>query len=60
MKPTTPAAQGGRGGDMLAGASSAPITLAAYRAQRLAARFALPIEQAAIVAALAFGGGAHG
>jgi len=45
---------------MLAGASSAPITLAAYRAQRLAARFALPIEQAAIVAALAFGGGAHG
>ncbi len=59
MKQKTPAVSG-RGMELLAGASSAPITLPAYRAQCLAARYALPIEQAAIVAALAFGGAHHG
>jgi len=60
MKSNTPAAQGGRGVELLAGASTPAITLPAYRAQCLAARYALPIEQAAIVAALAFGGAHHG
>jgi hypothetical protein len=60
MERKTPAAQGGRGMELLAGASVAPITLTTLRAQHIAARYALPIEQAAIVAALAFGGAHHG
>jgi len=59
MEKKTPAVAG-RGVEGLAGASTAPIALAAYRAQHLAARFAMPIETAAIVAALAFGGAHHG
>ena len=35
-------------------------TLSAYRAQAIAARCALPIEAAAIVAALYFGGSING
>jgi len=58
MERKTPA-QKGRGVELLAGASIAPITLAAYRAQHLAARFAVPLESAAIVAALVWGS-AHG
>jgi len=38
----------------------ANLTLSAYRAQHVAARFALPIEVAATIATLAFGGAAHG
>lgn len=60
MERKTPAASSGRGMELLAGASVAPLTLTAYRAQHLASRFALPIETAAILAALAFGGNAHG
>lgn len=55
----TPAANG-RGVEMLPGDFRAPFTLAAYRAQSLAARFAIPIETAALVAALAWGGAGHG
>ena len=60
MKRNTPAAQGGRGVELLAGASTAPITLTAYRAQHLAARYGLAVETAATVAALHFGGAHHG
>ena len=59
MAKKTPAVTG-RGMETLSGNFQAPITLTSYRAQHLAARFALPIETAAIVAALAFAGGAHG
>jgi hypothetical protein len=60
MEWKTPTGRTGRGLEMLAGASDPSITLAAYRAQHLAARFALPIEQAAMIATLAFAhGGAH-
>lgn len=60
MERETPAARSGRGGELLAGASSAPDTLAAYRAQHLARRFSLPEGKAATIAALAFGGAHHG
>ena len=46
--------------DLLGGWSRRSDTLAAQRAQYLAIRFALPIETAALIAALAFGGAAHG
>ena len=46
--------------DMVSTASHEPYTLTALRLQFLASRFALPIETAAIIAALAFGGAAHG
>jgi hypothetical protein len=46
--------------ETLAGNFHAPVTLACLRAQHIAARFALPIESAAMIAALAFAGGAHG
>jgi hypothetical protein len=41
-------------------ATHKPFTVNALRIQHLAARYALPIETAAIIAALAFGGAAHG
>jgi hypothetical protein len=44
----------------LVGPSVTPSTLALIRAQHVASRFGLPIEHAAIIAALAFGGGPHG
>lgn len=59
MERKTPAATNGRGMETLPGNFHAPFTLTAYRAQHLAARFPLPIETAAIMAAFAFGG-AHG
>lgn len=60
MERKTPAGRAGRGADSLVGPSSVPPTLALIRAQHIAARYGLPIETAAIVAALAFGGGPHG
>jgi len=36
------------------------FSLSTLRAQLVASRYALPLETAAIVAALAFGGAAHG
>jgi len=46
----------GRGVELLAGASSAPITTTAMQAQFIAARFGIPATMAALVAAHAFGG----
>ena len=60
MERKTPAACGGRGLEMLAGGFHGPLTLAKYRAQHIASRYALPIETAALVAALALGGAHHG
>lgn len=60
MQNKTPAATNSRGLETLAGNFHAPFTLSGYRAQLIAGRFALPIEHAAIVAALAFGGAHHG
>lgn len=51
--------KGRAGCAMLPGDTQNSLTVSAYRAQHLAARYALPLEAAAIVAALAFGGG-HG
>ena len=58
MAKKTPAVNG-RGMETLTGIFHGPITLAAFQTQRLAARFALPLETAAILATLAFGGAAH-
>lgn len=57
-----PAGKTGRGGkvELPGSASTSPLTLSALRAQHLASRFGLPIKHAAIIAALAFGGGPHG
>ena len=44
----------------LASITPETLILSTYRAQCLASRFALPLETAAIMAALAFAGGAHG
>ncbi len=46
--------------EKLAGDFHALSTLSALRVQHLMARHALPIETAAIVSALAFGGHHHG
>jgi hypothetical protein len=54
MKAKTPAANG-RGMETLTGNFLAPITLASYHAQLIAARYALPFETAALVAAMAWG-----
>ena len=59
MAKKTPTANG-EGMETLPGNFQAPFTLTSYRAQHLAARFALPLETAAILAALAFAGGTHG
>ena len=56
MERKTPTACSGRGLEMLAGGFHGPLTLATYRAQLIASRHALPIETAALVAALALGG----
>ena len=60
MKHKTPAARSSRGLETLAGNLQAPLTVAAYRAQLIAARYAMPLNHAAIVASLAFGGVGHG
>ena len=60
MERKTPAAHSDRGMETLPGNFQAPFTLPSYRAQHLAARFALPPETAAILAALVFAGGTHG
>jgi hypothetical protein len=60
MERKTPTALGGRGMEKLAGGSNASFSTMAYRAQIVAARYALPLETAAIIAALAFGGSQHG
>ena len=59
MTPNNEAPAGGAGAsrECLVGPSRENLTLTAFRAQRLAARYALPIETAAILAVLAFGGG---
>ena len=57
MKRMTPAAQGDRGHEML-GCSFSGTT--AYRAQILASRYALSLESAAIIAALAWEQMHHG
>ena len=59
METKTPAAAGSRDLGTLGGIFQTPFTLANYRAQVIASRFAVPLEAAAIVAALAFAGGAH-
>ena len=59
MEQKTPTANG-RGLEKLGGQFQVPFSLAALRAQHLAARYALPLETAAIMAALAFGGAHHG
>lgn len=56
MAKKTPAATNGSGMETLPGNFQAPLTLSTLRIQHLAARYALPLETAAIVAALAFGG----
>jgi hypothetical protein len=53
-------ANAGASCDKLAGASHGFLTLSVLQAQHLAARYALPLETAAIVAALAFGGAHYG
>jgi len=60
MKMERPAATNGRAVEKLGGDFHCPFTLCAFRAQHVASRFGLPIETAAIVAALAFGGAANG
>jgi hypothetical protein len=60
MERKTPAAMNGRGLETLPGNFHALFSIVAYQAQTLAARFALPISTAAVVAAFAFGEGAHG
>jgi len=44
----------------LASITPETFSLSTFRAQLVASRYALPLETAAIVAALAFGGAAHG
>lgn len=58
MKTNNPTARGGAV-EKLAGEFHVPFTLDSYRTQLIASRYALPIETAAIMAALAFGGAAH-
>jgi hypothetical protein len=55
----TPTDEAGASRESLEGTSRDCFTLTTYRLQYLAARYALPVETAAIVAALAFAGGAH-
>ena len=55
METKTPTAGSGRGLDMLGGIDGS-VTLPTYRAQLFASRYALPIETATLVAALALGG----
>lgn len=59
MERKTPTAWGGRGMEKLAGGSDVSLSTTAYGAQIVATRFAVPLETAVIIAALAFGG-AHG
>ena len=59
MNNENPTIKGRASRNSCGGISCEPFTLTAYRAQHLAARFPLPIETAAIMAAFAFGG-AHG
>lgn len=59
MERKTPTACSGRGLEMLAGGFHRPLTLVAFRAQLIASRYALPLETAAVVAALALGSGDH-
>ena len=59
MNNENPTIKGRASRNSCGGISCEPFTRTAYRAQHLVARFALPIETAAIVAALAFAGGAH-
>ena len=60
MERKTPAAQGDRGVEKLAGHFHALNTPTAFQVQHLIARHALTFETAAIIAALAFGGSHHG
>ncbi|MDR3449307.1 MAG: hypothetical protein P4M15_06115 [Alphaproteobacteria bacterium] len=60
MEMKRPASTNGRAMEKLCGDFHCPFTLLTFRAQHVANRFALPIETAAIIAALAFGGAAHG
>ena len=56
----SPTTRGRASRNSCGGISCEPFTLAAYRAQCLSSRFALPLETAAMMAALAFGGAHHG
>lgn len=60
MERKTPAAQRDRGVEKLAGNLHALNTPTAFQVQHLISRYALTVESAAIIAALAFGGGHHG
>ena len=60
MERKTPAAQGDRGVEKLAGDFQVLNTPTIYQVQLLIARYALSFESAAIIAALAFEGGHHG
>ncbi len=59
MKRKTPAILGG-GVECFADASIAPISSIAMPAQFLASRYAITVELAATVLAIAFGGAPHG
>ena len=56
MEMKRPAATNGRAMEKLGGDFHCPFTLSTFRAQLIASRYALPLETAAIVAGLAFGG----
>jgi len=60
LEKQNPTAQGRVLWNSLVGASTESITLSAYRAQYLVGNYAIRPELAAMVAALAFGGGVHG
>ena len=55
MKRIAPAAKSDRGHETLPGGFSGPYTTTAYRSQIIAAKYALPLETAAIIAVLAWG-----
>ena len=53
----TPAGKAGASRESLVSTARENLTLTAYRAQRFACRYALPIETAALLAVLVFGAG---
>ena len=61
MEKQNPTAKGDRVlWNSLVGASTESLTLSAYRAQHLIGSYGIRPELAVMVAAFAFGGGAHG
>jgi|GEM_PF-1767328 len=60
MKTKTPHHEGGVSHGRLPSFTPANLSLSTFRAQLIASRYALSIETAVIVVALAFGGVSHG